>query len=781
MKAVILFVILCCAASPVYAGDADKVFERVRASVVTITTWDDQNNIDGEGSGVVVGSGQVVTNCHVVQDAVAFKVRSGDQEYPAAVVSGDIKRDLCRLEVKGLTAPAVTMRDSAGLKSGEPVYIIGNPLGFGLAVGSGLVSAIRRTGNDISIFTSAPTSPGSSGGGLFDTQGRLIGITTARYLGAQNFNMALPAEWVIDLIKNGTPWKTPLKVEPDPDWAGMAETLRVAGNWVKLEEWARQWKEWWPVSTQADQFLGLSLYNQKKYHDAETILSSALKKNPQDAASYAYRGLVRRIRGDREGAFSDIRQAQALHPSEGYYYRVLAVWLQEDKVIEEAVTAIETAIRLVPGEWECWEILGELRQRQKRFQEAEEAYNKVLWLKPGEHSATTNLAALQVSLGKSDAARRTLSKGSTSETGYAADANTWSHIGATEGKNHRYAESDKAYRKALEMNPNLAEAWMGLGTTLRNTMRHTEAEKALRKAAELNPRLGGAWLNLGAILNERGDKAGAMDAYEKATRAAPSLAQAWYSLGALHHERRDMAAAAKAFAEAARLEPENVIFLAYLGETQIRSGQADKAIVALNKAENLDPKNEIVLQSLALYYGNYKGDTERALEYVERGLTINSASPVFWSSKGYSLLKLRRYSEAEQALDTALRLQPDFVNGWINLGEVHMRQNQLGKAIDALNKALQLSPSSLDARLYIVQCFMMSRQFDKAQSHMGQLLQQEPKFPPGWAMQTSIFLAQNKRLDALNAYGKLKSLDPGLAKTLREKYLAQGSQYELPN
>ncbi len=776
MKALTLLIILCCAA-PVSAGESEKLFEQVRDSVVTIATLDEQSRVDGEGSGVVIDTGQVVTNCHVVQDAVALRVRSGDKEFAATVISGDLKRDLCRLQVKDLTAPAVKIRVSTDVKPGEPVHIVGNPLGFGLAVGSGLVSAIKRTGEDIRIFTSAPTSPGSSGGGLFDGQGRLIGITTAQYMGAQNFNMALPAEWIAELIKNGVPWKTPTKVEPDLDWIGRAEKLREAGEWANLEEWARRWREFWPSSAMADELLGLALLKQDRNQDAMIALSAAMQKDPQIANVYGYRAVILRILGDKKGAFEDIRQAQKLRPSSGYFYRILAAWLREDKDIVGAVAAIEAAVRREPWDWQAWEILGELNHDMQRYQDAEKAYRTVLRLKPDDPSAATNLASILAFLGKSDAARRTLSKGTPTNTTHAAG--TWMSIGATEGKNQRYLEAEKAYRKSLELNPDLPEAWLGVGTTLRATGRAKEAEEALRKAVKLKPSLAGAWFNLGAILDEQGDKTGAREAFEKATATDPSLAIAWYSLGLLHKQQRSMAAAATVFAEAARLDPANAEAWACLGEALVRTGEGEKGIEALRKAESLNPKGEITLQGLGIYYG-LRGEHERALEYVERGLAINPASPESWSSKGYALLKLKRYPEAVKAFEVAIRLQPDLVNPWINLGEAFLSQNQVGKAIGALEKAVELSPTAVDARLYVIQCYAMTRQLDKAQSHLDLLIKQSPNVPAAWSMQTAIFLEQNKKLEALSAYGSLKSLSPVMAKDLRQRYRSRGTQYELP-
>jgi hypothetical protein len=85
---------------------------------------------------------------------------------------------------------------------GDRVYAIGAPKGLELTLTEGLVSSIRETTDGRVIQTSAPISPGSSGGGLFDTHGNLIGITVGGFRGGQNLNFALPGELVTAFVKS---------------------------------------------------------------------------------------------------------------------------------------------------------------------------------------------------------------------------------------------------------------------------------------------------------------------------------------------------------------------------------------------------------------------------------------------------------------------------------------------------------------------------------------------------------------------------------------------------
>ncbi len=156
------------------------------------------------GSGVVVGHEEVVTNHHVIEGGGKIVVRQGGESWPATVTASDKERDIALLSVPGLKRPRVRIRDSATLKVGERVYAIGTPTGLELSLSDGLVSALRPKIDAHEIQTTAPISPGSSGGGLYDAQGRLVGITTWFRTGGQNLNFAHPTEWIGWVRKNRT-------------------------------------------------------------------------------------------------------------------------------------------------------------------------------------------------------------------------------------------------------------------------------------------------------------------------------------------------------------------------------------------------------------------------------------------------------------------------------------------------------------------------------------------------------------------------------------------------
>ena len=182
-----------------------ELFEKVAPSVWGVQTEDAQGRKLASGSAVVIGPGRLVTNCHVLAKARSFVVKKDNISYGATLEFPDPERDLCQIKVANFSAPAVEIARIDQLKVGAKVYAIGNPRGLESTLSDGLISGLRRSeaGELEIVQTSTPISAGSSGGGLFDSDGRLVGVTTGGYRDAQNLNVAMPAHWIAELAERG--------------------------------------------------------------------------------------------------------------------------------------------------------------------------------------------------------------------------------------------------------------------------------------------------------------------------------------------------------------------------------------------------------------------------------------------------------------------------------------------------------------------------------------------------------------------------------------------------
>jgi S1-C subfamily serine protease len=178
---------------------AAAVYKKVERSVYVVVaapTRDDvlDRNIT-QGSAVAVADHLLLTNCHVVMDRPLIRILQDESVAVAHLVGADATTDRCVIRSDGpALAPVSGVRSFADLAVGEHVFAIGTPRSLERSLSEGLISGLRQhTGVDM-VQTTAPLSPGSSGGGLFDERGNLIGITTLASLeGSQNLNFAIAA------------------------------------------------------------------------------------------------------------------------------------------------------------------------------------------------------------------------------------------------------------------------------------------------------------------------------------------------------------------------------------------------------------------------------------------------------------------------------------------------------------------------------------------------------------------------------------------------------------
>ena len=185
--------------------EPEALFAKVVPSVWTVVATDAQGRNSTQGSAVVIGPGRLVTNCHVLARMTRFQVTKDNVSYGAKLEFPDPENDLCQIRVDNFHAPAVELADMGALRVGTRVYAIGTPRGLETTLSDGLLSGLRRDdgGQLMFVQTTAPISAGSSGGGLFDAEGRLIGITTFIRRESQNINLAVPANRVAELPERG--------------------------------------------------------------------------------------------------------------------------------------------------------------------------------------------------------------------------------------------------------------------------------------------------------------------------------------------------------------------------------------------------------------------------------------------------------------------------------------------------------------------------------------------------------------------------------------------------
>jgi Flp pilus assembly protein TadD len=301
-----------------------QVYERVNDSVVVVMATDQAGKPVGQGSGVVLPSGNIVTNYHVVKDGTRLAVGQRGRAVPASLQASNPKKDLALLLAPGLRATPARLGQASQLKVGEKVYAVGAPEGLELSLSEGIVSQLRG-GPPPMIQTTVAISPGSSGGGLFNAQGELVGITTFYLREGQSLNFALPVEW----IRTGAPSPTTGRggsvgekgpIVPVPGkrvervWYDRAVTLENARNWQGLLAHCRQWTKAEPGNYRAWCYLGLAYSNLRQPSEALRAFRECLRLKPDSFRALHDIGVANLNLSRYQEAIKALKEALRLKP-----------------------------------------------------------------------------------------------------------------------------------------------------------------------------------------------------------------------------------------------------------------------------------------------------------------------------------------------------------------------------------------------------------------------------------------------------------------------------------
>ena len=238
--------------SSVVTSDVSGVVDKVMPSIVSITSMSAeevqsffgstyQRESEGAGTGIIIGENDtellIVTNNHVVEGSDALTVTFSDETSVEADIKGtDEAYDVAVIAVPTESVSSdtldsvtvATLGDSTTLKVGEPAIAIGNALGYGQSVTTGVISALNRsvsetdqqTGQTVEssaklIQTDAAINPGNSGGALVNANGEVIGINSSKLVGetVEGVGYAIPISDVSDLIQELMNQETKTKLD----------------------------------------------------------------------------------------------------------------------------------------------------------------------------------------------------------------------------------------------------------------------------------------------------------------------------------------------------------------------------------------------------------------------------------------------------------------------------------------------------------------------------------------------------------------------------------------
>lgn len=440
-----IFVCILFIPTPAFALTSSQVYDKVKHSVFVVKTFDIKGNLKSQGSAVLISHNSVATNCHVVQGGISYLVGKGTKYVDANLYAEDVDKDICLLTVKGINGRPAQIGKAGNLKVGDPVYAVGAPQGLELSLSNGIVSQLRG-GRPPLIQTTASISPGSSGGGLFDKEGRLVGLTTLYVEGGQNLNFAMPAEWIGEVKRGRSPNS---KMGNQTAWTKRSISLEESENWKELLGWCQQWTLAEPKNSDAWFSLGNAYYELKLFDDAIDAYNYAVRVDPLNFNAWFNLGVLYEKLKRYDDALEVYHKALRIDPRHpDALSRVGRVYLTIRR-FDDAIKSSLSAVRVNPRKVLAWYCLGSAYLFLGRFEESVEALRQTLKIDP----KTPGL---------------------------------WFALGLAYQKLKRFDEAVYAYRKVLLEDPRDVDSWFNLGVSNYMLGHRTAAMEAVRELQSLD-------------------------------------------------------------------------------------------------------------------------------------------------------------------------------------------------------------------------------------------------------------------------------------------------------
>ncbi|MDO9205907.1 MAG: trypsin-like peptidase domain-containing protein [Methylotenera sp.] len=307
MPRFILFAALLSIAQNALALDQQKILSALQ-TVVMIRGYNDTGGLS-YGSGVVVSENKVMTNCHIFRNTKQPWVARGEDTYNITSVQADRWHDLCLLTMLDLPFKAAVIGNATNLKRGQEILSIGHSNGVPapLTSAGAVKSTYQYEGGHI-IRSNAPFRMGASGSGIFDTEGRLLGINTFKTPGKVAYFYSLPIEWLASLEKMPVETAFPIvgKAFWEEDDNNKPFFMQIAlpeinQDWPKLAEIAQKWIDADPNNSNAWYELGSAHENLNKIEDAKRAYKQSIALDATNTDSLFRLGVIAQLTGDKTG------------------------------------------------------------------------------------------------------------------------------------------------------------------------------------------------------------------------------------------------------------------------------------------------------------------------------------------------------------------------------------------------------------------------------------------------------------------------------------------------
>lgn len=547
--------------SSAWALTAQEIFRQAGDRIWVLETVNAQDQVVAAASAVAVDTGKAVAQCDVLQGALTIRLVRGEKKIRAEQIGGEDREGLCLLSAPGLTVVAPLEYLPKDPEIGVRVFAVSNALGLGLSISEGVVAAVREFGGDIYIQFTAAIAPGSEGGGLFDTEGRLVGFVTYRARDGQNVNFAIPIRRLADLEKRvgvasavnarsaaasslmqESKWaelaqhaKNWLTADADNSeaWEWLSYAAQQLGDWPEVERASRGILKREPNSITASISLSRALTAQKKAQEAGEIARNLLVLRKEDARIWVALGMAE-IAAERG---KEAKQAleRALQVDSYNYEAHLALFYlaRAERDWRGAAASLRVLSRITPDDVSIWISLAEMYLYDQRPKRALVSVEQALVLAPDSSDAKLFKGIALVQDRRKREGIQLLHQATTGQTTRPGWA--WEQLGSAYYDLKMFPEAINAYTQSLKLQPTSIAVKQGLGLALKEGLRFAEALVVFEELRTANPSDPFPWRQIGYTYGFKMDADNAIPAFKQSLQLDSKQPHVWHALISVYH------------------------------------------------------------------------------------------------------------------------------------------------------------------------------------------------------------------------------------------------------
>ena len=569
-----------------------EIYRHAERQVYVLQVLNEQGEVINYLSAVLIEADTLATQCDSVQGALSLRLQQGSDVYSAQLTQKDSARNLCLLHAPRVGSPSTRLREDVP-PAGSPVYAVSNTLGLGISIAEGVVSGVRNFQGESFIQHTAAIAPGSEGGGLFDSDGKLVGLISYRQRDGQNVNFAYPAKWLKEIGQRA------VSADAAEAWRAKALELDREEKWEELVSHATGWTKALSDSSEAWFWLGSAHVRRQDWPAAELAYREVLRVEP--SATYAGIGLGR-------------------------------VLLAQGKA-QAALDIVRNMLRYRAEDARIWLTIAAAEHALGHTNEANEAYTKSAQLEPWNSEALTGLVHMARLRGDWSGALHAQRRVVQLDT---ENPVNWIDLASLYGRNGRPERALASAERAIALAPDNGDAWLFKGGALSEMKRYREAIEAMHKSLSLKPhRMDWAWAWLADIFYTLHLFPQAIAAYREAVKLVPDDDTLKGRLGIALKDGLHLEEALRVFEKLRESHPEDPFAWRQIGFVNSYMGKAEIAIPAYEKSLGYDRKQAKVWAALMEAY-NIVGRREDMKRAYQNLLSVDKT----WAEQIYRKLIL---------------------------------------------------------------------------------------------------------------------------------------------